>query len=105
MLRLGLRLRPSLRPLKALPLRALSAPPSRPLRENIYTVPNLLTSSRILACPVLSWSILADNYHLATGILVYAGLTDLVRARESSSPRLSFTSPPRSTATSPGDTT
>lgn len=49
------------------------------IRENIYTIPNLLTASRILACPVLAWSILDGNYHLATGLLVYAGLTDLVR--------------------------
>lgn len=56
-----------------------STSPRKPsIRENIYTIPNLLTSSRILACPILGWSILADNYHLATGLLVYAGLTDLV---------------------------
>ncbi|KAI6097655.1 phosphatidyl synthase [Pisolithus croceorrhizus] len=48
------------------------------LREDIYTVPNLLTMSRILACPVLGWSILQDNFYLATGLLVYAGLSDLV---------------------------
>lgn len=48
------------------------------LRENIYTLPNLLTASRILACPVLGWSILHDDFHLATGLLVYAGLSDLV---------------------------
>ncbi|KAI6130164.1 hypothetical protein EV401DRAFT_2054329 [Pisolithus croceorrhizus] len=34
--------------------------------------------SRILACPVLGWSILQDNFYLATGLLVYAGLSDLV---------------------------
>ncbi|KAF9530370.1 CDP-alcohol phosphatidyltransferase-domain-containing protein [Crepidotus variabilis] len=47
-------------------------------RENIYTIPNILTASRILACPILAWSILDGNYHLATGLLVYAGLTDWV---------------------------
>ncbi|KDR80780.1 hypothetical protein GALMADRAFT_241217 [Galerina marginata CBS 339.88] len=47
------------------------------LRENIYTFPNVLTLSRICACPVLGWSILDGNYYLATGLLVYAGLTDL----------------------------
>ncbi|KAF8630530.1 hypothetical protein AX15_002856 [Amanita polypyramis BW_CC] len=47
------------------------------LRENIYTLPNLLTVSRILACPVLSWSILQNDFHLAATLLVYAGLTDL----------------------------
>ena len=27
------------------------------IRENIYTLPNILTVSRILVCPVLGWSI------------------------------------------------
>ena len=48
------------------------------VRENIYTLPNVLTVSRILACPVLGWSILEGNFYLATTLLVYAGLTDLV---------------------------
>ncbi|KAF8733454.1 hypothetical protein AX14_003819 [Amanita brunnescens Koide BX004] len=47
------------------------------LRENVYTLPNLLTASRILACPFLGWSILQSDYYLATTLLVYAGLTDL----------------------------
>ena len=51
------------------------------LRENIYTIPNLLTVSRILACPVLGWSIVNNDFTLATGLLVYAGLTDLVSIR------------------------
>ncbi|KAI0759342.1 CDP-alcohol phosphatidyltransferase-domain-containing protein [Irpex lacteus] len=46
--------------------------------ENIYTYPNLLTVSRILACPVLGWAIVQDNFVLATSLLAYAGLTDLV---------------------------
>ena len=48
------------------------------VRENIYTLPNLLTVSRIIACPVLGLAIVNDNFYLATGLLVYAGLTDLV---------------------------
>jgi cardiolipin synthase len=48
------------------------------LRENIYTFPNLLTVSRIAACPVLGWSILSDNYSAATCLLLYAGITDWV---------------------------
>ena len=47
-------------------------------RENIYTLPNSLTLSRILSCPILGWSILDGNYHLSTGLLFYAGLTDWV---------------------------
>ncbi|CAA7269242.1 unnamed protein product [Cyclocybe aegerita] len=80
------------RPLRPFPTRAFSTtrytrqpedPPgsskSKPtIRENIYTLPNILTLSRILACPVLGWSILDGNYYIATGLLVYGGLTDLV---------------------------
>ena len=50
------------------------------IRENIYTIPNILTVSRIAATPVLGWAILEGNYELATGLLAYAGLTDLVRS-------------------------
>lgn len=52
--------------------------------ENIWTIPNVLTISRILSCPVLGYAILHDNFHVATGLLLYAGLTDLVRAPFSS---------------------
>ena len=52
------------------------------LRENIYTFPNLLTLSRIAACPALGWVILSDNYVAATGLLLYAGITDWVSLRE-----------------------
>jgi len=53
--------------------------PEKPtVRENIYTIPNFLTLSRILACPVLGWSILHNDFHLATSLLVYAGLSDTV---------------------------
>jgi len=51
---------------------------SNAIRENIYTIPNLLTISRILACPVLGWSIVHDDFVLATSLLVYAGLSDVV---------------------------
>ncbi|KAJ7580263.1 CDP-alcohol phosphatidyltransferase-domain-containing protein [Mycena floridula] len=47
------------------------------IRENIYTWPNLLTVSRIAACPVLGYCILQSDFHSATALLVYAGLTDL----------------------------
>jgi hypothetical protein len=48
------------------------------IKENIYTLPNLLTISRIAACPVLGWSVLDGNFPVATSLLVYAGITDLV---------------------------
>ena len=46
--------------------------------EKIWTIPNVLTISRILSCPVLGYAILHDNFYAATGLLVYAGLTDFV---------------------------
>lgn len=55
------------------------------LHENIYTIPNLLTVSRILACPILGYAILHDNFYLSTSLLVYASLSDWVCS--SSSPR------------------
>jgi hypothetical protein len=56
------------------------------LRENIYTFPNLLTVSRIVACPALGWAILSDNYAAATGLLLYAGVSDWVSRRDYSPP-------------------
>ncbi|KZT69317.1 CDP-diacylglycerol--glycerol-3-phosphate 3-phosphatidyltransferase [Daedalea quercina L-15889] len=56
----------------------ISPPLLSVLAKNIYTVPNFLTISRILACPVLGWAIIHDNFHFATTLLVYAGLTDTV---------------------------
>ncbi|KAJ7255459.1 CDP-alcohol phosphatidyltransferase-domain-containing protein [Mycena haematopus] len=53
------------------------AKPKPALKENIYTLPNLLTVSRIVACPILGWSIVEGQFHLATSLLLYAGLTDL----------------------------
>ena len=50
----------------------------RELRENIYTITNALTVSRILSCPVLGWAIVQGKFGLATGILVYAGVSDWV---------------------------
>ena len=47
--------------------------------EKIWTIPNILTASRILSCPVLGYAILHDSFYVATGLLVYAGLTDFVR--------------------------
>lgn len=64
------------------PLRKLA------LRENIYTFPNFLTASRIAACPALGWAILSDNYVAATGLFLYAGITDWVSLRDNFVPRL-----------------
>ncbi|KAJ5302210.1 hypothetical protein N7508_007073 [Penicillium antarcticum] len=46
--------------------------------ENIYTVPNILTFSRLLAAPVVGY-LLVHNYHTAAlSLFAYAGITDLV---------------------------
>ena len=46
--------------------------------ENIYTVPNLLTFSRLLAAPAIGYLVLHDHYAWAVGLFAYAGITDLV---------------------------
>ncbi|KAG9018313.1 hypothetical protein FRB93_000016 [Tulasnella sp. JGI-2019a] len=57
---------------------AVSEKPTATLRENIYTIPNFLTATRILACPVLGYSIAIGDFELASGLLVYAAATDLL---------------------------
>jgi cardiolipin synthase len=46
--------------------------------ENIYTLPNLLTFSRLLAAPVIGYLVLHDYHAWAVGLFAYAGITDLV---------------------------
>ncbi|KAI1862671.1 uncharacterized protein JN550_010008 [Neoarthrinium moseri] len=46
--------------------------------ENIYTVPNLLTFSRLIAAPFIGYAILHDAHAWALGLFVYAGVTDLL---------------------------
>ncbi|GAB1320589.1 hypothetical protein MFIFM68171_10799 [Madurella fahalii] len=48
------------------------------LRENIYTVPNLLTASRLVAAPFIGYCILHDYHAMALGLFAYAGVTDLL---------------------------
>jgi hypothetical protein len=47
-------------------------------RENIYTIPNALTVSRIISCPFLGYFIINGNFVYATSLLFYAGVSDLV---------------------------
>lgn len=60
------------------PLPATDVKPKIELRENIYTIPNFLTVSRIIACPFLGYFIVQGNFTAATALLVYAGATDWV---------------------------
>ena len=46
--------------------------------ENIYTVPNILTFSRLLAAPLIGYLVLHDHHSWAIGLFAYAGITDLV---------------------------
>ncbi|KAL7917419.1 CDP-alcohol phosphatidyltransferase domain-containing protein [Trichoderma austrokoningii] len=54
-------------------------PKSSPsVHEDIYTIPNFLTVTRIAASPVIGYLILQDANTWAVGLLAYAGLSDLV---------------------------
>ena len=44
--------------------------------ENIYTIPNALTLSRIIMSPVIGICIIEQSFSLALGLLVATGLTD-----------------------------
>lgn len=47
-------------------------------RENILTIPNLLCVGRGLMAPYLGYVIIEQDYRLAMGLLLFAGLTDLL---------------------------
>lgn len=47
-------------------------------RENIWTIPNYLTFSRLIASPIIGYFILNDQYNLALIAFIYAGITDSV---------------------------
>ncbi|KAG7290497.1 hypothetical protein NEMBOFW57_000499 [Staphylotrichum longicolle] len=54
----------------------LPAMPKANLRENIYTIPNILTASRLVAAPFIGYCILHDYHALTLGLFAYAGITD-----------------------------
>ncbi|SPN98312.1 related to cardiolipin synthase [Cephalotrichum gorgonifer] len=62
------------------PPSAPSAPPAPTptIHENIYTIPNILTFSRIAASPFIGYFVLHDQHAWALGLLAYAGISDLV---------------------------
>lgn len=51
---------------------------SKTLHEDIYTLPNLLTLSRLGAAPFVGYFILHDNHSWALGLLAYSAVTDLL---------------------------
>jgi len=48
------------------------------LRENIYTLPNMLTASRLVAAPFIGYCIIHDYHTTALSLFAYAGITDLL---------------------------
>ena len=46
--------------------------------ENIYTIPNLLTFSRLIAAPFVGYFIATSQHTLALSLFFYAGVTDLI---------------------------
>lgn len=68
-----------------------SSPPKRGIRkvlpipipyltphENIYTIPNILTFSRLIIAPAIGYTIVHDAHAWALGLFVYAGISDLL---------------------------
>ncbi|KAL2828235.1 CDP-alcohol phosphatidyltransferase-domain-containing protein [Aspergillus cavernicola] len=49
-----------------------------PAHENIYTVPNILTLSRLVAAPLVGYFLVYDHHATALALFAYAGITDLV---------------------------
>uniref|UniRef100_A0A1B0A8W9 cardiolipin synthase (CMP-forming) n=1 Tax=Glossina pallidipes TaxID=7398 RepID=A0A1B0A8W9_GLOPL len=47
-------------------------------RENILTVPNMLTVSRMLLSPYIGWVIVNGDYGMAISLLAVAGVTDVL---------------------------
>lgn len=48
------------------------------VHENIYTVPNILTFSRLLAAPAVGYLLVHNHHTAALSLFAYAGITDLV---------------------------
>jgi cardiolipin synthase len=46
--------------------------------ENIYTIPNILTFTRLAAAPLIGYLVIHDQHAWAFGLFAYAGITDLV---------------------------
>lgn len=67
---------PPKRPIKQIRQRILSS--LNTPHENIYTIPNLLTFSRLLAAPVIGYLVLHDQHAWAVGLFAYAAITDLI---------------------------
>lgn len=47
-------------------------------RENVLTIPNLLCVGRGILAPYLGYVIIQQDYSLGMGLLIFAGITDIV---------------------------
>ncbi|XP_046352208.2 cardiolipin synthase (CMP-forming)-like isoform X1 [Haliotis rufescens] len=47
-------------------------------KENIYTIPNLLTVGRMLSAPFLGYMVMSENFEWALGLFAFAGVSDLL---------------------------
>ncbi|KAF9892211.1 hypothetical protein FE257_001987 [Aspergillus nanangensis] len=56
----------------------LSRIPLPTSHENIYTIPNILTFSRLIAAPMVGYFLVHDYHGAALALFTYAGITDLV---------------------------
>lgn len=48
------------------------------LHENIYTLPNFLTTTRVITAPIISWALLTSQPVLAFSLFAYSSITDFV---------------------------
>ncbi|KAL9112684.1 MAG: hypothetical protein Q9227_002987 [Pyrenula ochraceoflavens] len=64
--------RPAKQPLRAKLLERLTP------HENIYTIPNFLTVSRLLAAPIVGYFVIHEQHAYALSLFFYAGVTDLI---------------------------
>ncbi|XP_022097260.1 cardiolipin synthase (CMP-forming)-like isoform X2 [Acanthaster planci] len=48
------------------------------IKENIFTIPNLLSTTRLVMSPVLGYLVIQECYTLGTCLFVMAGITDLL---------------------------
>ncbi|KAE8142139.1 CDP-alcohol phosphatidyltransferase-domain-containing protein [Aspergillus pseudotamarii] len=56
----------------------LSRIPLPTSHENIYTIPNILTMTRLVAAPLVGYFLVHDYHQAALALFAYAGITDLV---------------------------
>lgn len=52
-------------------------------RENVFTIPNLLCVGRGALAPYLGYVIVQQHYSLGMGLLIFAGITDIVSIKPS----------------------